>query len=190
MSRLRVAAAQIECRPGDIAANLARHREAIAEARAAGADVLVFPELSLTDYLAAPDVLDLARPVDGAELGALAEAAGPMAVSFGFIEEAPGALFFIAQALVREGRMVQVHRKANLATYGHLEDGKHFGRGSRIDVTGLGGPWQAATLICADAWNPALPWLAALRGASLLLLPVASSVDAVGHPSTTARDGR
>ena len=40
--------------------------------------------------------------------------------------------------------------------------------------------WKAATLICADTWNPALPWLAALQHADILIVPVASSVDAVG----------
>lgn len=179
MTKLKVAAAQIECRPGDVPANLARHREAIAEARSRGADVLVFPELSLTDYLAAPDLLGLARPAAAPDLVRLAEEAGPMAVSVGFIEEAPGALFFIAQALLQDGRVRHVHRKANLATYGRLEDGKHFGRGAGVGIVDLASPWRAATLICADAWNPALPWLVGLQGASLLLVPVASSTDAV-----------
>jgi predicted amidohydrolase len=104
-----------------------------------------------------------------------------MAVAIGFIEETSGARFHNAQALLRDGRILHVHRKANLATYGRLEEGKHYARGRRIGVTALEGPWIAATLICADLWNPALPWLAALRGASLLLAPVASAVGAVAE---------
>lgn len=179
MDRLKVAAAQIECRPGDIVANVARHLAAIDEARRAGIDVLVFPELSLTDYLTVPDVLGLARVPSAPELRQLAEAAGPMTIAVGFIEEAAGAQFYNAQAILRDGQTLHVHRKANLATYGRLEENKHYGRGRHVGVAALRDAWTVATLICADAWNPALPWLAALQGASLLLVPVASSVDAV-----------
>ena len=179
MSSLKVAAAQIECRPGDVSANLGLHLAAIDEARGLGVDVLVFPELSLTDYLTAPDVPTLALASSAAELERLAEAAGPVTVAVGFIEEANGAQFYNAQAILGGGRVLHVHRKINLATYGRLEEGKHYAPGRRIDVFSLQHPWTAAALVCADTWNPALPWLAALGGASLLLVPVASSVDAV-----------
>jgi predicted amidohydrolase len=181
MSRLKVAAAQIECHPGDIAANLALHLATIRQARDEGVDLLVFPELSLTDYLTAPDVLALARPSTAPELMRLADAAGPMAVGVGFIEEAEGARFYNAYALLRDGQVLTVHRKANLATYGRLEEGKHYAQGRHIGVTRLQDPWTVATLICADSWNPALPWLAAVQGAALLLLPIASSIDAVSE---------
>ena len=61
---MRVAAAQIECRPGDIPANLALHLAALDSARNRGVDLLVFPELSLTDYLSEPDTATLARASD------------------------------------------------------------------------------------------------------------------------------
>jgi predicted amidohydrolase len=179
MSSLKVAAAQIECRPGDVSANIGLHLAAIDEARGLGVDVLVFPELSLTDYMTAPDAATLARAASAAELERLAEAAGPVTVAVGFIEEGIGAQFYNAQAILGGGRILHVHRKVNLATYGRLEEGKHYAPGRRIDVFPVKHPWTAATLVCADTWNPALPWLAALGGASLLLVPVASSVDAV-----------
>jgi predicted amidohydrolase len=179
MSRLKVAAAQIECRPGDVSANLGLHLAALDEARGLGVDVLVFPELSLTDYLTAPDAPTLARAASAAELQRLAKAAGPMIVAVGFIEEAGGARFYNAQAILGGGRVLHVHRKINLATYGRLEEGRHYAPGCRLDVFPVKHPWTAAALVCADTWNPALPWLAALHGASLLLVPVASSVDAV-----------
>jgi predicted amidohydrolase len=177
MDRLTVAAAQIECRPGDVAANLALHREAIGAARAQGAGVLVFPELSLTDYLPQPDVRSLARTCDAPELAALADAAGSMLVSFGFIEDG-GGRFHNSQALVSQGRVLHVHRKLNLPTYGRLTEGRHYAKGERIGLA-RHGAWSLATLICAETWNPALPWLAVLRGASLLLVPVASSLHVV-----------
>jgi predicted amidohydrolase len=83
-AELTVAAAQIACAPGDIAANLARHLAVIGEARGRGVELLVFPELSLTDYLVAPD-LALALSAESDEIRTLAREASDIAVSFGFI---------------------------------------------------------------------------------------------------------
>lgn len=177
MTRLTVAAAQIECRPGDVDANLALHLDAVREARARGADLLLFPELSLTDYLFEPDLPRLARPRDAPELRELAEAAGGMLVSVGFIEDG-GGRFHNAQALIGKRGVLHLHRKLNLPTYGRLTEGLHYAKGERIEPMAHG-PWSIATLICAETWNPALPWLAALFGANLLLVPVASSLHGV-----------
>ena len=51
---VKIAAAQIACIRGDLAANVARHEAAINAAAAAGVSVVVFPELSLTGY--EPDI--------------------------------------------------------------------------------------------------------------------------------------
>src|SRR6185503_2792901 len=102
MSVLKVAAAQMPCASGLTDESIARHLEAIEDSRAKSVDVLVFPELSLTGYAAAPD------------LALLAAAAGPMLVAVGFIEEGPAAQFYTAQALLTRGNVVHVHRKINL----------------------------------------------------------------------------
>ena len=115
---MRVAAAQIECRPGDIPANLAAHLAALRDAQAQGAALVVFPELSLTDYLSDPDTEALARPADAEELRAIAAAAGDTAVSLGFIERGSDGRVYNAQALLRRGACRHVHRKVNLPTYG------------------------------------------------------------------------
>ncbi len=181
MSRLTVAAAQIEASPGDISANFSRHAEAIERARKADVDVLLFPELSLTDYVSSPDLPALARTRDSRELRQLAEAAGTMTVAVGFVEEGAGARFYNAQAILGHGKVLHVHRKINLPSYGRLEEGRHFAPGAGIATFALRAPWLGALLICADAWNPALPLLSALLGASLLLIPAASSRHAVGE---------
>ncbi|MBI3506600.1 MAG: hypothetical protein HY059_17315 [Proteobacteria bacterium] len=180
MSRLKVAAAQIECRSGDIPFNLARHLSAIDEARAAAADLLVFPELSLTDYLQYPDCKNLAMTTDSPPLAELAAKTGPMAVSVGCIERSPDGRYFNSQVLLAGGKVAGIHRKINLPGYGNLHEDKVYSGGVELAPVAHAGSWQLVTLICADAWNPALPWLAALRGANLALIPAASSHDAVG----------
>jgi predicted amidohydrolase len=86
MSSLKVAIAQIRCEPAELSANLAMHLDAIARARGQGAELLLFPELSLTDYLVAPDCGALALRPDADPLARLAEAADGITVSAGFIE--------------------------------------------------------------------------------------------------------
>jgi predicted amidohydrolase len=181
MSSLKVAVAQIRCEPADLSANLAAHLDAIAGARSEGAELLLFPELSLTDYLAAPDCEALALRPDGKLLMHLAEAADGITVSAGFIECGEQGRFFNSQGLFRDGKLLAVHRKLYLPGYGALREDRVYSRGSGLSSVELASGWHAATLICADAWNPALPWLTALGGASLLLLPAASALGAVGN---------
>ena len=176
---MRVAVAQIECRPGDVSANLESHLAALRSAHALRADLLVFPELSLTDYLREPDTSALARSANAAELREISAAAGNMIVSVGFIERGSDGRIYNAQALLGQGACLQVHRKANLPTYGQLVEGRYYAPGRSVAPARLPGGWTAATLVCADTWNPALPWLAALQQADVLIVPVASSVGAV-----------
>ncbi len=179
-SALCVGVAQTTSTLGDLDANHRKHLDVIDAARAAGVEVLVFPELSLTGHAAGSDTLRLALAPDDERVATIARACGSMYAVFGLIEEAPAAQFYNAAIAVHQGAVVAVHRKVNLATYGRLDDGKHFAGGGRIDVFDVTPPWCASVLICADMWNPALVHLAAVQGATLLLAPVSSALEAVG----------
>ncbi|MEO5701597.1 MAG: nitrilase-related carbon-nitrogen hydrolase [Casimicrobiaceae bacterium] len=179
-SMLHVAAAQVATRLGDLDANLRRHLDMIEAARAAGADVLVFPELSMTGHGAGPDTLRLALGLTDPQIATIARAAGALCTTFGIIEEAPAAQFYNTAVTVRDGKVVHVHRKVNLATYGRLDDGRHFAGGRHVTGFAWDTRWHASVLICADTWNPALVHLAAIQGSTLLLAPVSSGLEAVG----------
>lgn len=178
--RLRLGLAQLESGLGALEANARRHLALIEEARGRGLDCLLFPEMSLTGHSAGGWSLDVALDREHPLVRELAEAAGPMRVTFGLIEEGPAAQFYNSAFTVCEGRVIHIHRKVNLATYGALEDGKHFAAGRYVETFAQGPRWRTATLICNDLWNPALVHLAALHGATLLLAPVSSAVEAVG----------
>lgn len=175
---ITVAAAQIACRAGELDTNQALHLDAIKVAAGLGVDLLVFPELSLSDYVPEPDPARASVAADGPELAELAAAAGSIVCLVGFMERNAGGRPFNACAVLGEGRVLGIHRKLNLPTYGALVEGHHYAAGERLDAvdTRLG---RVATLICADTWNPALPWLAALGGADILAVPIASARGAV-----------
>ncbi|MEZ5668328.1 MAG: nitrilase-related carbon-nitrogen hydrolase [Alphaproteobacteria bacterium] len=177
---LRVGAAQFASTVGALDANVDRHLHWIGRGRAVGLDLMVMPELSLTGHHGTEDLLNAAIRRTDPRLKRLAEAAGPMAVVIGFIEEGPAAQFYNAAAILHHGRLAYLHRKVNLPTYGLLEEGKHFASGRFVDTHALDADWRAGLLICADLWNPALTHLAFLHGATLLLAPVSSALEAVG----------
>jgi predicted amidohydrolase len=178
--KLRVAVAQIETKLGDIAANKAKHLEYIARAREQEVDVLLFAELSLTGYSIGHRAVELAIPRDHAVLQELAQAAGPMWVTLGFVEEGVAAQFHNSAITLRDGKVEFIHRKLNLASYGNLEEDKHYAEGRYVESYALEHtPWRCATMVCADLWNPALVHLAAVHGSTLLKVPVASAIDAV-----------
>lgn len=176
---MRVAAAQIETTLGHVAANLRKHLDWIERARAASVDLLLFPELSLTGYGLAASARDIALSRDAAPTREIANAAGPMAVAFGFVESGQDGRLYNTAMTIRGGDALSVHRKVNLPGYGRLEEDRWFATGSRVDTFALAPGWTAATLICADLWNPALVHLAASRGADLVLAPISSALEAV-----------
>lgn len=176
---LTVAIAQMHSVLGDPDANLTLHLDRIAEARSRGADVLLFPEMSLTGHSAGSEAQRLALTADDPRIARLAEASGDMCTVFGLIEEAVAAQFYNSAIAVQDGKTVFVHRKINLATYGLLDDGKHFAEGRYVETFEVKG-WRTSVLICNDVFNPALVHLAALHGAVLLLVPISSALEAVG----------
>ena len=178
---LSVCVAQCAARPGDVAANLAIHRGLVAQARAAGADLLVFPELSLVGHTAADALLEVAMKAHDARLAALSRAAGDMEIVVGFIEEGPAAQFYNSAAVLRNGALVYIHRKINIPSYGRLDETKHYAPGRFVDVHRLRDDWVMGLMICADLYNPALAHLAFLHGATLLVAPVSSAREAVAH---------
>ncbi|HEY4137820.1 MAG TPA: nitrilase-related carbon-nitrogen hydrolase [Casimicrobiaceae bacterium] len=177
---LNVAVAQIASVLGDVAANRRKHLDVVDSARALGTDVLVFPELSLSGHAAGPDALDVALRRDDPVIAEIARAAGAMCTVFGLIEEGPAAQFYNTALAVRDGAILAAHRKVNLATYGLLEDGKHFAAGRHVGAFDLAPVWRASIMICADLWNPPLVHLAAMQGATVLLAPISSAIEAVG----------
>jgi predicted amidohydrolase len=179
-STLRVGAAQIDPTEANIADNLDKHFAFIDEAKREGVEFLVFPELSLTGYQLRSRTPDLAIKQDDPLLKEVAKRAGEMTVVAGFVEEGPAAQFYNSAAALRNGKVEFIHRKLNLATYGNLEEAKYFAKGRYVDVFVHERPWVGAIFVCADSWNPGLIHLAGLYGATLLAIPIASSIEAVG----------
>ncbi|MDP6423188.1 MAG: nitrilase-related carbon-nitrogen hydrolase [Planctomycetota bacterium] len=152
-NRLTACIAQLSPRLGDVEANLASHLEAIGEAAAQDARLVVFPELSLTGYRLRDLTYEVALRRDDPVLAQLAKEtrSGPDIIA-GFVEESDDHRFYNAAAYFSAGRVVHWHRKVYLPTYGLFEEGRFFACGAdfRAFDTGLG---RVGILICEDVWH-------------------------------------
>jgi predicted amidohydrolase len=167
---VRVAMAQVNCRLGAVDENIAEAERTVKDAAAEGADLVVFPELSVNGY-ALGTVEDSSLSANDPRLLALSRL-GPDVV-VGFHED--GRLRrFNAAVYLCDGEVVHVHRKLYLPNYLSWEERKHSSPGQAIRAfdTRLA---RMTTLICNDAWQPMLPWLAAQDGAEVMLVPTNSA---------------
>jgi predicted amidohydrolase len=186
---IRVAVAQIYPRLGDVTANLELHRAAAERARAEGAAVLVFPELALTGYRLKDSVPDVALTRDDPLLGELAELSQGVALVAGFVEETREHHFFNVAGWFAGGRLVYLHRKAYLPTYGMFDEQRYFARGRRIRAFDSA-HGRAAILVCEDMLHPTAATIAALDGAETIYVPSASPVRGVTTPGEVDANGR
>ncbi len=175
---MRITLAQVDSRPGELEANVARAEQVIAEAVGTGTDLVVFPELSLSGYTIGDLTEDISIPPDDERMVKLARAATKGAgVLFGFPEaQAHNLHIYNSAAYYEDGLLVHVHRKLFLPNYATFEERKHFlpGQSSRAFPI-MGGRHRAATLICNDAWQPQLAYVATQDGALILLVPACSA---------------
>lgn len=175
MQPFTLALAQIQAHLADPDANLETHLETIASARRQGADLVVFPELSLTGYMLQDAAEDVAIAATTAEpiFQKLTRAAGKMDLVVGFVERDPRQRRFISAAYLSGGQILHVHRKVYLPTYGLFQDGRFFAAGEAFQAfdTRFG---RLGLLICEDFWHVSSPYLLWLDGADVLLLTSAS----------------
>jgi NAD+ synthase (glutamine-hydrolysing) len=173
--KLRLALAQINTHLGNVKANLEKHLGLIERARHEKADLVVFPELSLTGYV----LQDLATTVahrpesDDPVFGPLLKASENLDLVVGFVDEDRRHRFFIASAYLSGGEIVHVHHKVYLPTYGLFDEGRFFAWGDSVRAfyTRFG---RMGMLICEDFWHASPPYLLWLDGAEMLLFSSAS----------------
>ena len=184
MSRrtLKVALVQ-ESNQGDAAANLERIESRVAEAAAAGAQLVLLQELHNGAYFCqheCVDEFDLAEPIPGPSserLGRLAARHGVVIVGSLFERRAAGLYHNTAVVLERDGTLVGKYRKMHIPDDPGFYEKFYFTPGdlgfNPVD-TSVG---RLGVLVCWDQWYPEAARLMALAGAELLLYPTAIGWD-------------
>ncbi|NML25938.1 NAD+ synthase [Zoogloea dura] len=170
---LTVAVAQLNCVVGDISGNARRILDAVTRAKAAGADVVLTPELALCGY-PAEDLLLRPAFIEACatELAALAVEVQGITALVGYPAEVEG-VRYNAAAVIRDGRVVDTYFKHRLPNYEVFDEERYFEAGTGACVFELKGV-RVGVNICADVWESGAAEVAREAGAELLLVLNAS----------------
>lgn len=195
-ARLRAAVIQSKPAKGEYERNLADVANAFGQLADSPPDLVVLPEAALTGYFLEGAVYELALPAQtfardlaGAWRDACSE---PVSIVAGFFENAGGTYYNSALYLNVERdaeRIVHLHRKMFLPTYGVFDEERFLSRGRKLGVfeTPFG---TMALLICEDAFHAITTTIAAVKGARIIIVPSASpgrGVETEGELESVAR---
>lgn len=182
MRRLRVACCQYNPTVGDLTGNLAAMMEFLERAERTGADVAVFPELSVTGYPPEDLVLKPRFVEDNLNvLEAMAARSGECAVVVGFVDLDRD--LFNGAALCHRGEVVLRYHKRLLPNYSVFDEQRYFSRGreplSLVELNGV----KVGLSICEDAWSPTGPIAELGRGGAEVVLNLNGSPFHAGKQS-------
>ena len=193
MSEVRHAVLQFRPEKSRLRESLARLRAHLEALRPHAPQVVVLPEAALTGYFLQGGVRELAltrHELLELLVGVYEKVGweGVLDVVVGFYERDEGAYYNSAAYLELPHRVVHVHRKVFLPTYGVFDEERYLARGRRVEAfrTRFG---RAALLICEDFWHSITATIAALDGAEVIYVPSASPARGFqgGYPENVAR---
>jgi NAD+ synthase (glutamine-hydrolysing) len=171
---IKIALAQLNFLVGDVRGNAARVIESASSARSNfGADLVLFPELTLSGY-PPEDLLfhrGFRRQIE-AGLEQVRAASSDTALMIGFPEYAQAGIYNSA-ALIADGEIAAIHRKAELPNYKVFDEKRYFHAGTQPTVAACRGV-RLGLLVCEDLWEPEPARLSHAAGAELLVVINAS----------------
>jgi predicted amidohydrolase len=173
---MRITLAQVDADLGDVDANVERASRAIAAANEQKTDLIVFPELQLTGYSIGHVDADVSLRPDDPRIEKMAREAAPGGLLVGFVESGrSGPHTYNSTAFYQNGELRHVHRKLYLPAYAPFEERNHFTPGPTMRAFPVDPDTRMAVLLCNDAWQPHLAFIAVQDGARVLVVPAASA---------------
>jgi len=170
-NKIKVALAQMCCKRGDKAENIRKMRNRVTKAKKQGADLVIFPELSLTGYVVRDQIYELAETIPGPSTKTMESIAKKTKayIIFGMPElsEKTQATIYNTAVLVGSQGFIGKYRKMYLPTHSVFEEKRYFRPGYQAAVfdTGLG---KIGLIICYDIFFPEVSRLTRLKGAQLI----------------------
>ena len=166
---MKLCMAQINTLVGDIGGNTQRVLEVSAAQKAAGAQLVVFPELTLTGYPPEDLLLrgDLLDRTEAALARLCAELSPDLAVVVGY-PRGQGGVLFNSAGVISAGKLLAQYDKQCLPNYEVFDEKRYFAAGTEpciVDVDGL----SVGLTICEDIWHPEPAAQAKVAGAEILI---------------------
>jgi predicted amidohydrolase len=165
----KIALAQINPALGDIKKNLLKHEEFTEKAIKEKADLIVFPELSLTGYKLGDLTMEVALPYESDFFKPLLTLGKHIDIVLGFVERGKDKNSYNSAMYISEGRVKSVYEKLYPATHGMFDELRFVARGKEIKIfdTKIG---KVSMLICRDIFHPSLMFLAYASNADIVLV--------------------
>jgi len=175
--KIKLALAQISSKRENKTENIQKFEELALKAKEQGADIVIFPEMSLTGYVVRDQIYELAETIPGPSTQKIEEIAKKtgMHIIFGMPElsEKTKATIFNTAVLVGPRGLIGKYRKMYLPTHSVFEEKRHFRPGYQASVfdTPIG---KIGLCICYDIFFPEVTRLTRLEGANLIVCISAS----------------
>ncbi|MBN2730115.1 MAG: NAD+ synthase [Bacteroidales bacterium] len=153
---MKIALAQINTHTGDFEKNRKKILENIQKAKDNQADLVVFPELSISGY-PPRDFLDFDDFTEQClvEVDIIAKACTGISAIIGspvFNKNESGKMLYNAAILIQDGKIVQEFHKALLPNYDVFDEYRYFEPGRDFSLAEINGQKLAIT-VCEDLWN-------------------------------------
>jgi NAD+ synthase (glutamine-hydrolysing) len=176
---LRVGLAQINPVVGDIDGNARKIAEYTGAARAGGAALVVFPELTLSGY-PPEDLLLKTGFLDAVEvaLHELASQTHGIVAVVGFPERAEDV--YNSAAVLADGEVAAVYRKMYLPNYGVFDEQRYFQSGAEAAIVEVNGI-PVGISICEDIWEPGPPAMTEALGGAQVIVNLSASPYRAGY---------
>jgi predicted amidohydrolase len=165
----RATLSQINPTLGNLQKNLELHVAEIEAAKAAGSQLILFPELSLSGYFLKDQTSEIALRLDAPILKSLAEKSHGISIAAGFVERSPEGRLYNSMAFFEDGELLHVHRKVHLVTYGMFDEQREFAAGDRFAAF-QSKHGRFGFLICEDLWHVSSAYPYFLADVDLLLV--------------------
>ena len=169
MKELRLATVCTGSDINDLRGNFSVHERYISDAAGKGADIICFPEMSLTGY-AMPESSDRCLPLDAPEVGRLVDLSGEtgMCIIFGMGEEGR----YITEVVAEGGRILGTYRKTHLG----FREEPVMNTGDDLPVFRTAKA-VIGLQVCWESHFPEITATLASKGADLVLMPHASGLE-------------
>ena len=174
MTILRAALAQINTTVGDLRGNTAKTLDYIRKARDSGADVVAFPELTITGY-PPEDLLYKQHLVrENRELlDEIVEGTRGIAAIIGFVDSDDRGLYNSA-AVIHDRQLLGVYHKVHLPNYGVFDEKRYFQPGDACPVFDIAGA-PVGVNVCEDIWFESGPTTEQSRAGARVIMNINGS---------------
>ncbi|QEG23317.1 carbon-nitrogen hydrolase family protein [Mariniblastus fucicola] len=177
MSLIKIAGVQMDIQLANASANLASMQSHLQTSVAAGAELTIFPECTITGYCfeSHDEAMAVAEACDGSSVTQMIEACGDLSTHaiFGFLERDADQIFNSVVCVGSEG-IVSKYRKVHLPTLGvdnFTTPGDNEFEVFDLNLDGHDQPLRIGMNICYDCSFPESARVLTLKGADLIALP-------------------